>query len=284
MNFKMIAAAAALVATGAANAAVNAYNSGNSNVLFYAYDATAQTSVIADLGVTLNDFMPANYNQPDGAGGVTPGLVPEGSLDKAGATASWNLKGGNYASSFNSFLASAGTDTIYWGVLAGDDGTNSASPDPAGKYLVTGKPTSANLAGAGNIGNLAIIGQTLFTKVNANGAYFAATGTDTGYVAAKTNLNTQGNYQNNLAWQAVTATTAAGASSTALTLASESNQAFRVGQVGSAFGSLSLNASTGALTWNAATNVTPSVPEPATYGMALVGLIAAGLVRRRAAK
>lgn len=284
MNFKMIAAAAALVATGAANAAVNAYNSGNSNVLFYAYDLTAQTSVVADLGVTLNDFMPAHYTVPDGLGGTTNGLSPEGALDMAGATASWNLKGGSYASSFNSFLASAGTDTIYWGVLAGDDATSAASPDSGGKYLVTGAPTSANLANPGKIANLATIGQTLFSKVSAGGAYNTTSPTDAGYVAAKSNLNTQGNYLVNLNFQAVTGTTATGTSSTALTLVTETPAAFRVGQVGSAFGTLSLNASTGALTWNAATAVTPSVPEPATYGMALVGLIAAGLVRRRAAK
>jgi hypothetical protein len=284
MNFKMIAAAVALVATGAANAAANAYNSGNSDVLFYAYDLTAQTSVIADLGATVNDFMPSHYTVPDGQGGITAGAVPQGALDMAGATASWNLKGGSFASAFNSFLASAGSDTIYWGVLAGDDATSSASPDNGGKYLVTGAPTSAQLAAPGNIGNLAPIGQTLFTKVNAGGAYFAASSNDNGYVAGKLNLNTQGNYQVNLGWQAVTGTTATGTSSTNLTLVTESPAAFRVGQVGSAFGALSLNASTGALTWNAATAVTPSVPEPATYGMALVGLIAAGLVRRRAAK
>ncbi len=309
MNFKMIAAAAALVVAGSANAALDDFVSTNSSALFFAYNTTSGTSVAIDLGVSLNDFMPVYTSQG------SAGAVEQGTLDKAGATATWNFgtnsttingaavnAGANaWSTSFTSFMNSlntAGQSTFKWAVIAGDATSN---VDAVGKYLTTGTPTTAQLVGqtdsaSANLNQVNNLYVNLATRMGtaANGAYFAGTASDAGYAAKNTNFNTQGNWLTNLSFQAVVSGTTTAASKTNLTIVGEDGEEFRVGVNGAAngnlngFGALEFNAATGTLSWaanGAVAVVTPAVPEPSTAGLALVGLLLAGAVaRRRAAK
>lgn len=308
MNFKMIAAAAALVAAGTANAALDNFASGNSSAMFFAYNTTTGTSVAIDLGVNMSDFMPV-YTSFD-----APGAVPQGALDKAGATATWNFgtnattingvavnTGANaWSTNFNSFINSlnvGGVSDFKWAVIAADA---TAINDPAGKYLTTGTPTAAQLAGqdpsaTANMANLDTMYANMASRFGsaANGSYYASASSDGGYAAKNTNFNTQGNWQTNTTFQAVVNGSTTAASSTNMTVLTEDGTIYRVGVNGAAngnlngFGTLKLDTTTGTLSWaaNGATAVTPSVPEPSTAGLALVGLLLAGAVaRRRAAK
>jgi hypothetical protein len=297
MNFKMIAAAAALVAAGTANASLDNFLSANSSVVFFGYNTTTGTSVIADLGVSLNDFMPAYTVIGD------PGAVAQGQLDQAGAKAVWNFNANtlsvngslvngpitnNWSTNFASFLSSVGSSNFKWGVIAGD---NTSNVDAVGKYLTSGNPTDQNLidqsaSQTANMGQVNALYTNLASKLGsaANGSYYAASPSDTGYVAKNTNFNTQGNWLTNLGFQAVVNGSTAAASTSALSLIVEDGTNYRVGVDGTAFGHLTLDAVGGTLTWQAAGAVTPSVPEPSSYGLALVGLAAAFVARRRAAK
>lgn len=293
MNFKMIAAAAALVAAGAANASLDNFTSANSSVVFYGYNTTTGTSVFIDLGVNLNDFMPAYTELGDA------GAVPQGQLDVAGANAVWNFGANtlsingaqvsngtsNNWSAFSSFLSSVGSSNFKWGVMAGDSTSN---VDLVGKYLTSGNPSDDALfnQSASQTSNLVQVNNTYTNTASklgsiANGSYYASSSSDSAYVAKNTNMNFQGNWQNNMAFQAVVTGSATGTSTSELSLMVEDGTAYRVGANGG-IGLLTLNAANGTLSWQAAGAVTPSVPEPATYGMALVGLAAAFVARRRA--
>ncbi|MFT3858868.1 MAG: PEP-CTERM sorting domain-containing protein [Aquabacterium sp.] len=297
MNFKLIAAAAALAVSGAANAAIDNMLSANSSALFYGYNTTTGTSVVVDLGVNLNDFLPAYTMLGE------PGNVPQGALSKQGVTAVWNFNANtytlngtqvagapanNWAAAFSSFVnsVSAGGNTFKWGVLAGD---NTSDVDLVGKHLVSGTPTDAQLEGqtdssSANLGqaNDLFINLNVFNLINGadNAAYYAAASSDPGYVAKNTNLNFQGNLKGNLGWQTVTNGATTGTSVTNLTLVVEEGSEVRVGAFGDELGTLTLDAAAGTLTWQ-----TTAVPEPSTYAMVLAGLALGGLVvRRRAAK
>jgi len=294
MNFKMIAAAAALVATGAANASLDDFNTANSSVLFVGYNTNTGTSVTIDLGVSLNDFMPA-YSQLG-----APGAVSEGTLDMSNQKAVWNftnntytLNGvqqsgasanswsGNFASFLNS-LSSGNQTGFKWAVIAGDMTSN---VDQVGKYLTSGNPTDQQLSDQADTSNMAAINNVYTNSTSkmgssANGSYYAGSSSDSAYVAKNTNFNTTGNWQGHLDFQAVINGSTTATSTSVLSLMSEDNTAYRVGANQAVLGQLTLDAASGTLTWS----TTPAVPEPETYGLALVGLAAAFLARRRAAK
>lgn len=102
LQLKTIVAAVALaVVAGHASAAIPLNNTATgTGVLFYAYDDSANTSYVQDLGLTFSSFLPSS------AAASTPG------------TTNWSV-GSN--TSWSDYLASVSGDTsnTYWGVIAG---------------------------------------------------------------------------------------------------------------------------------------------------------------------
>jgi len=286
MNFKIIAAAAALAVSGAAHAALDNMASGNSSVGFLSYNNTSKDAVFVDLGVNLSDFVVASYETLNG-----PGTMAQGALSKNNVTAVWNFATNTYTlngvvqnigsvnwsaySSFLSALSTNGQTSANWGVIAGD--STLSNDDGAQHFLTTGTPTDAqlNLETAGQSAKLAQV-ENLYTRDNQttemssvdNGSYY--TGDSTSVYSVLNTNNFYLNWRNNLKW--------------ASTTTGDTNSFWFVIGDGSEYqveGTWTLNVATQTLTWQ---TPTVAVPEAETYAMALAGLLALGLVRRRIGK
>ncbi len=124
-------ALAALLALGAgtANAALtfaNTANGGTASVSFVAIDNAGTISYAADLGVFMQNFMPAAL------GNTAVG----GAISEPGTVAVWNLRNNTYtlngvatslgtqtpawSGNLTSFLSAAGTGSYQWGVVSGE--------------------------------------------------------------------------------------------------------------------------------------------------------------------
>lgn len=219
VNFKTLAAAAALVAAGAANAAFSDMNNnatagtdGNSSLAFLAIDDTGEKiSMVADLGFTLDQFKPVGFNGPL-TGTAVYGGTANTLLSTPGTVLQWNfinntltLNGSTYAApsglanswsaAYATFDAAAQADQTFWSVIAGDmrNGPNGAGSTTGDRreFLTSGNATAAELAAATitTTGNYQGANGVYLNNVGKgtlgssfNGAY-AAAGTDTGYLA-----------------------------------------------------------------------------------------------------
>jgi hypothetical protein len=122
LKLKALAAAVALaVSAGAANAAIQEGPSGNSELVLFAFDVATNNTSMFDLGVRMNDFLPATA-----------------AVNNAGAQVQWNLSSGNitansfasgYAGATGAGAASYGSalsqiaaySDVRWGVIALDN-------------------------------------------------------------------------------------------------------------------------------------------------------------------
>ncbi len=293
MKLQHIAAALALVATGAANAAVQsgtaASGNGDGSLFLIAFDKLngTTTSGFFDLGYTLTSFAGATGN------GSTSSTL--GALAAPNTTVQWNflnntvsLNGGqvttlgtnSWNAAFTTLLANADLGEIQWVVGANDSvgfGANKRS-------LISGSTTPTAQAldsqNATNTSTLALIGtqNDIFTPIANkgtigsadNGAYTftAADGATTrsnGYVMAGDGFGNNWRNANKLG---------------GTVYATEENGLWLADGLGNEqlLGRLNFDTATGTLTF---TNVTPAVPEPSTYAMALLGLGVVGLMARR---
>lgn len=293
MKLQTIVAALALAATGAANASLNNMETGTaSSVAFIAQDVagTVQGSVFVDLGYSFGDFMPASQGGPANLSAVNNTVVwnfANNSITHNGQA----VAASNDFSAVAAFFASAGTDAK-WGVIAGD----TVGVDFVTRYLTTGTPTPANLTNQGDSSNLQLVSPlwnltaSAITSSADNGSYYAASNTDPAWTGSNaTGMGTLGKWQNNITWNALTAGT-----QTNFVFANGDGTEEFVGAapVGSTTtgllngrGTFTYSAAAQTLTWQTATvAVTPSVPEPSTYGLGLVALAIMGLTARRKAK
>lgn len=287
MNFKIIAAAAALAVSGAAHATLDTMASGNSSVAFISTNLDSKDSVTVDLGVNLMDFVPASYYTIDS----DTGGYAQGKLSKSNVTAVWNFATNTFTlngvaqnigsvnwsgySSFLSALSANGQTTANWAVIAGD--STGSNLDGYQHFLTTGTPTDAQLTQESSSAT-AKLGQVdnLYTRTNDttgmnsvdNGSYYTADSTDLGSVLRTDNFYK--NWRNNLKFPSTTT----GDTNGFWFLLGDGNE-FQVE------GTWTLNAATQTLTWQ---TPTVAVPEAETYAMALAGLLALGLVRRRIGK
>ncbi|MFY9478355.1 MAG: PEP-CTERM sorting domain-containing protein [Aquabacterium sp.] len=288
MKLQHIAAALALVATGAANAAVQGGTNGDGSLFLIAFDNQngTTTSAFFDLGYTLNSFASAAGNGSSSALGV---------LAAPNTTVVWNfntntvsLNGGqvttlgtnSWNAAFTTLLANADQGEIQWVVGANDTvgfGANKRSLI-SGNVNATAQQREAQ--NAGNNSNLALItnpqnNDIFYPLTNKgtigsadNGAYTftAADGPTTrsnGYVMAGDGFGNNWRNANKMG---------------GTVYAGQENGLWLADGLGNEqlVGRLVFSAEAGTLTF-----VTTPVPEPSTYAMALLGLGVVGLMARR---
>jgi len=250
MKLKHIALAV-LAATGfgAAHASVSTTQT-NAELFFYAYSADQSKFFLLDTGVASTSLSGGTINY---------------SYDLS-ADANWT-----------SFVSAVGAANISWYVEAASS-ASSTTANPNAKFVyatlglnqtpaaIPGKNPSFNTA---NLTNALSLATTVTT-----GTSFTGTNTDAGYLASTLDglaVNGVTSFSNLLGTTGVSFFGAA---------ASNASSTARITQF--ATPAALASATTGLLTI-AAPAVVPSVPEPESYGLALVGLLLAGAVARRRA-
>lgn len=297
-KFNALVAALALIASAGANAAItnNNVNPGSSSVLFVAIDNAHTTSFVADLGVTMTDFLQAS-TFVSGTGSLA--------YVNQGVTAAWDLTANSrsvngasvsgaysWASNFASFTSAVGT-SYTWGVIAADaQGTAlNASNTVLNKSLLStanANATNANL-----------------TALSTSTPVSTANGTFTNFVAAQTSqagqthttsadgssvatagtgqlwTNMKQNFSGQVAWNYLSNI---GDTASVLLAVQAGNPT--VYSLGKTYGVDSLQAvatDAASFTFDGATLTyqVAAVPEASTIAMMLAGLGAVGFMARR---
>ncbi len=273
-NLKAVSAAVVLVASGAANAALENFASGNSSVIFYAVDTSAPVaSVGLDLDFNLNDFVPLagtngtkivwdfNTNKR-----TVNGVVSNSSID-------WN-------SNLQAFFAAGAVSSqTKWGVIAGDSLTDGGADIIS--YLSTSTATAATVKNQtlANLSSFSAVGG-LYDALNDGSGLVATSTTDTAYVAKSGNMGSTQNWNSKATFSA---SANIGQSQSLVLLdgivaAGTTNRA-TVTQFGNAKGMATFTYDAGVLTYAIA-----AVPEPETYALMLAGLGLIGAAARRRAR
>jgi len=284
LKFNALVAAAALVAAGGAQAAldnVTSVNRGNSSVLFVAVDTTAPISFSADLGLNMIDLLPGAART---AAGTTTGWSFRNNTSTDSA-----ITGNAWSAAYATFLSAASAPNIRWGVIAGDfisgipvTALNAISGQG---WLATGNATVAQMTAANTsaptangltaMNNFYASTNNLGTFIsNNNGAGTATSGGAYGAMLGTFNGPNTWNYL-----------TANGVASTfqyqRQTVANPA--VFQIGGVTTLLDN-TFNALPTTFNFDFASGnlvmATP-VPEPGTYAMLLAGLAAVGFMARR---
>jgi len=261
MQFKkIIAVAAALAASSAFAASIDTSNSGSG--LFLVVTNTANgTSYDLDLSTTFAAFTAANNATTTTA-------------------QTWSLSDSNWTS----FYSAANSANYVWTVL----GSKSGIVSQAGvNHLLTTVNSATNLsaitsAAAGSIsqnaGLISLVATDINTKSAGAASYVATQGADIAFVG-NTGLKVDWKLNNKITSDFLTYN-AVGTSSTFLDLSNTGTKSGGTYTESVFAGQFSFNGSQ--LTF-ANANVAPAVPEPSSFGLALVGLLLAGVVARRRA-
>lgn len=310
MNFKMIAAAAALVVAGTANAAITQMNggavNGDSSVLLVMLDSTNNTSGPNVRGLTVD--LGLNFSQLR-AGGIYAGAnqsltwnLAQDTLNingtvATGATNAWSAQVAD-------FLSKADVAQVKYALVAGSYTNTSVNA-----FLASGTPTSTNLTNqtSGKTASMVQVNLPMFiqganggTLGSADNGAYSMGATDAGYVGTGYNLTTVNGWLNNTTWSTwtslggktnLTDVKATGfESAVGLTSSFVLDPALYSGwdQTGllNNRGTLEVSADGLTVSWKTASGIaiTPEVPEPSTYALMLAGLVVAGVAARRRAK
>jgi len=285
LKFNALVAAAALVAAGGAQAAldnVTSVNRGNSSVLFVAVDRTAPISFSADLGLNMIDLLPGTART---AAGTTTGwsFLNNTSTDSA-------ITGNAWSAAYATFLSTASAPNIRWGVIAGDfifgiPVTPLLNAISGAGWLATGNATVAQMTAANTsapTANGLTAMNNFYASTNNLGTFISdnnGAGTATSGGAFGAMVGTFGGWNT---WNYLEANGVA--SRFQYQRQTAANPAvFQIGGVTTLLDNTFNDLPT---TFNfdfASGNLvmaTP-VPEPGTYAMLLAGLVAVGFMARR---
>ncbi len=296
MQLKALAAAAALLATAGAQAALtNGQNPGSSSVMFVALANNNTISLTVDLGVSFVDFLQARsgYTNNNGA------LAFNGST----VGAQWNLHANTYTlngvagsgsyswdAAFDSFVATTG-GAYRWGVIAGD---NTTGTPLSAINIISRQNVLASFVNLTQANINSVTSSVSATNAPANVNNFIAASTSGTVSAANTEgagtaTSGQGFLQTVLkgnfgAFSGLNYLNTIGGVSQLFTVQHNSNPV--VYQLGTSYGVDTLLAGVDAATFSfdgtTLSYQVTAIPEPGTYAMLLAGLSAIGfLVRRR---
>lgn len=285
MNFKMIAAAAAFLAAGAANAAITSFDggtvAGNGSVVLLKADTTGTVTqgLTVDLGFNYLDF--ANNGALAQAGTTIVWDFSANTITKNGALVTGVTN--DWASQFAIFAANSDAAETKWAIASGSQKGTTVTG-----FLASGNPTAAQFTSqaSGNTANMGqitapLIGAPGTTAGNANKGTFASAdngafamgSTDSSYVGTAYSLTSVNGWKNNIKWN----TWLADGDTSAFTQLNANGSESLIANA-----SFKLVGNT--LTYTVAGAVTPSVPEPESFVLALAGVFGLALARRRAAK
>lgn len=292
-------AALAVVASGSAHAVLDGMASTNSSLAFLAYDSTgtATGSFMADLNFNFADFRPSSAGFPTlaTAQNITWNFNTN-TISVNGVQQTGNFA---YSSEFSQFFAAVQAGELRWAVIAGDSLNQ--------QYMTTGTPSAANLNNTGTArqssANTANMGQqdNIYILNRVEGTHEASTAgasfqlaTEAGYLPVPLRFGTNGNWNNNLRWNA---TVGNGQSSRFFFLDNTVQRTIdgvtydvppittyglpdvfapTTYPAGSLFAStFTYNQAEGTLVFAA------PIPEPGTYAMLMAGLAAVGFIARR---
>ncbi|HEX5312057.1 PEP-CTERM sorting domain-containing protein [Aquabacterium sp.] len=303
MKLQKIVAAVALLAAGAANAAVDMFDgvsaAGNGSLILVMADTTGTTTqgLTVDLGFHFADFL---------AGGALSQANQSVVWDFSANTISVNgsILGGitnDWADQFAAFAANSDAAETKWAVISGSQKGTTVTG-----FLTTGTPSASQLSQqmSGVTANMGQVNNPLLknaltkgTLASADNGAYAMASTDNAYVGTAYSVTTVNGWKNNIKWStwnvdgASTNFWQVNAPGTESRVADSATYAFDASKfalntTGLLNGSGTLTLSGNTLTWKTASlEAIPAVPEPESYALALVGLAAAGFVaRRRAAK
>ncbi len=297
MKLQKIVAAVALLAAGAANAAVDQFDGttivngqvisamGNGSLIMVMADTTGTTvqGLTVDLGFHYSDFQ---------VGGALSQMNQTVVWDFSANTISVNgsiLTGitNDWADQFATFAANSDAAETKWAVISGAQKGTTVSG-----FLTTGTPSALQLTqqtptvtGGMNLVNIPLLrnAQAKGTLASADNGAYAMGSTDNAYVGNAYALTSVKGWKNNVKWDTWNVD---GARTNFWQVNANGSESvvFDASAAGgvdagllNGFGTFTKSGNT--LVW------TTAVPEPESYALALVGLAAAGFVaRRRAAK
>lgn len=292
MKLQHIAAAVALVAAGAANAAIA--TGGNGSLVLIAYDKSAtgdfnNVAGLFDLGITMDDLIGSTGNGTAAAAGLHTSNLSwdlDSNTFSVNGTASTAYGANSWAAAWNTLMANSDASDLRYVVTAFDTTGFGA----AQRSIVTGLVNSTNNFNTTSASNLqAIAGgkandifQPTATKGTigsvANGAYTFTTADGAasranGYAMAGDAFGNEWRSNNVLQGETLASNT------TGLYVVDGAAKKLRLGAGTAGNGLVALDVATGTLSYTVA--VTPSIPEPSTYALVIAGLAVAGVAARR---
>ncbi len=288
MKLQKIAAVVALLAAGAANAAIDQFDGvtaiGNGSLVMVMADTTGTTTqgLTVDLGFHYSDFanggLLSQANQTVVWDFSANTISVNGSI-MSGVTNAWSGE-------FATFAANSDAAETKWAVISGSQKGTAVSG-----FLTTGTPTASALtqqtptvtSAMGQV-NVPLIKNALAKGTFAsadNGAYSMGS-TDNAYVGTAYSATSIKGWKNNIKWDTWNID---GASTNFYQVNANGSESVVFDGSANPNPELLNNFGTFTKAGNTLTWTTAAVPEPESYALALVGLAAAGFVaRRRSAK
>jgi len=294
MKLQHIAAAVALVAAGAANAAIA--TGGNGSLVMIAYDKSAtgnynNVAGLFDLGITMDDLIGSTGNGTAAAAGLHTSNLSWDldsntfSINGVASTAyganswdaAWATLMANSDASDLSFVVTA-FDTVGFGAakrsivtgLVNSTATFNSTNSSNLQQIAGTRPNDIFLATA-NKGTIGSVANGAYTFTTADGAASNANG----YVMAGDAFGNEWRSNNVLNGETLASNT------TGLYVVDGAAKKLRLGAGTEGNGLVALNAAAGTLSYTVSLPVTPAIPEPSTYALVIAGLAVAGVAARR---
>jgi hypothetical protein len=273
MNINAVLAAALALSTAGAQADLVNPNTGNSSVVFVAFNPVDQMNLTIDLGLSMSDLVRGGplVNTPITWNFATNAVVGQ------------NIPGA-WSTAYNTFAAATSANEFTWAVFAGDSVSSGTAGAviPSQGWIATGNATVTQMAAATTNGNT---GPGLTAMANyfadarnsgnlltaENGAGITTAGTSYGALG--------GNLLGRSTWNYLVAN---GVTSTVQQLVAATNPAvYQIGAGLSADATLNPNPLT--FTFDIESNqlIMAAVPEPGTYALMLAGIASLGFIARR---